>query len=350
MDNKDDDYVRPPMESKTMRLVDGANDDLENNMDFLEYKFRLTQDKDPSLTHEIKTAMINSKRDEMVRQRNIGKSSRTGGSNEFSGFGGATNYTDMYTNSVFDNGFTNDVDDVDDLDMIGVPYSSNSSNQVVSSNASATNTGKKRELGNNLMELILSNYDSFNEYCGVETLHICVAQYSEGQSDNIVLQYDICWGIHCCIDAYCVDSVEKEQMKSLFVPDSQENYDSFLALIESEKILHEEREMERLNKQIHENELVEQQKKLEEGEKLRRTQLTDILKAQLSRLSGFDPKINILKTWVFPKIEEFTNLDIDAIQTDYNDHINIIQFIDQVRIDAKKKEELKQVFISDDDL
>lgn len=60
-----DDDVRPPDEQIRMKLID----EYDSDEDLYEFEKRITSSTDPSLTHEIKSAMIQNKRDQMLNKK-----------------------------------------------------------------------------------------------------------------------------------------------------------------------------------------------------------------------------------------------------------------------------------------
>lgn len=233
MSKKDNCYnnVRPPDNIKKESLIDNeANEIFANEEDFLRYKFMITQNR--KIPPEIKTAMIASKREEMVKMKNNGHVFLTNQKNFF----------DDYS-------FKNNTDDIDDITF----------NKSIENNQE-TNISRK-ETYNILIELIYNYHSKFNEYCDVESLIQSIFQYSEKIIDEILLESDVCWGIRQNIEIFLHENVSiKEKLKKIFVPYSIEEYYNFENSINSQKKILDLQEIEKINKQIEiQNELEKQE-------------------------------------------------------------------------------------------
>lgn len=346
MSNKGDDYIRPPDKSTKMTLVDESpNAIFENDEDFLRYKFLITHNT--KIPHEMKSAMIASKRDEMVRMRGLGHVFSGGTFNPFDDFHHTEN---QYANSkAHSHGYGNNANQVnDDIDDITFQ-------QPVSTQPS-TMTLTRGDAYNALLELIFAYYDEFNSYCNVEGLVLSIQQYLDNIINEIILQSDVCWGIRQNIELLCQEDIEtKKQLKKIFVPDSIDDYERFVEMIGVQKQSNEINDLEEINKQIqlqHELEEHEKIKQLVEEEEQKnkrceiekRTTLMNSLFQQLTRLGSYDNSIKELKILITPTIEQYIALETDYVVLTQELYDQIVKFVKQIRLDSTTKEELITAF------
>lgn len=350
-DDYEQDMVRPPDKSKKMVLIDDnvndANLSFENDDDFLRYKFLIMHNK--QIPNEIKTAMIQSKRDEMVRMRNAGHIFRQGTFNPFipkvinslDEFHQFTGREQQYTNSL--NDFEKIDDDIDDI-TFKPPISSK---PVIK-----TNTLSRHTLYKIMIELIFTHENQFNDYCDTQILIQSLDQYSENILDEIILQSDVCWGIRNCIETLCdEDKTTKNQLLKIFIPDSQEDYDNFVQIVEMQKQTRELQDIEEINRQILLQQELEKQeilkREIEENnlkqkneEISRRKNLIDQLLAQLTRLGGYDKNVAELKSQVLHPLNNFCDLTTEKIILNNVLYGTLVSFINGVRLNSGIKEEL----------
>lgn len=345
MSKKGDDYVRPPDKSTKMRLVDetSPNDIFENDEDFLQYKFLITHNT--KIPHEMKSAMIASKRDEMVRMRSLGHVFSGGTFNPF--FEDIGQFENQYANahSLNNKNMDDDIDDITFQPPIG-------SQPVTMS----TTTLTRSDAYNILLELIFAYYDDFNSYCNVEGLVLSIQQYLDNVINEIILQSDVCWGIRQNIETLCQETLEtKDFLKKIFIPDSIDDYEKFVEMMSVQKQSNDIEDLEEINRQIQlqyeyeEQEKVkrfieeeEMKKKLEKIEK--RNGLMSNLLSQLVRLGTYDNSIKELKTQITEPIEKYIALETDQIAIVPELYNQVIKFIKQIRLDSSLKEELINTF------
>lgn len=348
MSKKGDDYVRPPDKSTKMRLVDESspNDIFENDEDFLRYKFLITHNT--KIPHEMKSAMIASKRDEMVRMRSLGHVFSGGTFNPFEDF---QHFDNQYANA---NAFSHNGNNMNDDDIDDITFQPPVETQpTISTIAHSVSRG---DTYNTLLELIFAYYDEFNSYCNVEGLVLSIQQYLDNVINEIILQSDICWGIRQNIDLLCQEDTEtKEHLKKIFVPDSIDDYEKFVELMTVQKHSNDIDDLEEINKQIqlqHELEEQEKLKKLIEEEELKirsekiekRNILMSNLFSQLVRLGNYDNSIKELKTQITEPIEKYIALETDKVMITHELYAQIVRFIKQIRLDSSLKEELINTF------
>lgn len=339
MSNKGDDYVRPPDKTSKMRLVDDSspNDIFENDEDFLRYKFLIMHNT--KIPNEMKSAMIASKRDEMVRMRGLGHVFSGGTFNPFEDFHRTEN---QYANSKsFSHGFDYRDDDIDDI-TFQPPVKSKSM-------TIPTQTISRNDAYTTLVELIFAYYDDFNSYCNVEGLVMSIQQYLDNTIDEIILQSDVCWGIRQNIELLCQEDTEtKNALKKIFIPDSIDEYEKFVEMINVQKQSNDIKDLEEINKQIqlqHELEEQENLKKINKQKEIeKRNILMNNLFQQLTRLGSYDNSVKELKIQVTPAIEQYIAIETDQVIVTPETYESLIKFIKQIRLDSILKEELINTF------
>jgi hypothetical protein len=293
----------------------------------LRYKFLITHNT--KIPHEEKEALIASKRDEMVRMRNMGHVFSQGTFDPFQDF---SHFENQYSNS-FNNNVDDDIDDITFQPPVDFSKKIPLEQNISRDGAYAI-----------LIELIFSHYDEFNVFCNVEGLVMSIQQYMENTIDEIILQSDICWSVRQNIELFShEDEITKEQLKKIFVPDSIEEYNTFVEIIECQKSAHEIDELEKINEEIQLQNEIEEQKKLKEQIKEKRNALMNHLLSQLTRLGAYDIGIKGLKISIETPIQQYIDLITDFVFVENELYDQIIKFIKQIRLDATIKDELTNI-------
>jgi hypothetical protein len=203
----------------------------------------------------------------------------------------------------------------------------------------------KQEKKNNQEELILNKVNE-NKILLDELLNIInlllniqiknrlktrIDRYINLESENIVIEFDIYDEIIEHINNN-YKSKNKDDIIKLFICDNEEERQNYLNLLEFSKKTHEEEE-----KQKKEKEEIEKQQILELN---RRNELFLKINLKLSSLSNFDKNILELKKRIEVKIRDFIDGKSYTLNLNEDDTINFISFLDSIRIENERKNEI----------